>query len=39
LAFVDAIVRAHTGTATISGGPTGGAVVTLSLPATIVNSA
>jgi signal transduction histidine kinase len=33
LAFVDAIVRAHGGTAKISKGTAGGAVVTLSLPA------
>ncbi|MFZ0821231.1 MAG: ATP-binding protein [Candidatus Acidiferrales bacterium] len=33
LAFVDAVVRAHGGTAKISEGQAGGAVVTLSLPA------
>jgi signal transduction histidine kinase len=32
LAFVDAVVRAHGGTARISGNPTGGATVTLTLP-------
>ncbi|MGA8102144.1 MAG: ATP-binding protein, partial [Candidatus Acidiferrales bacterium] len=32
LAFVDAVVRAHGGSAKISGSPAGGAVVTLSLP-------
>ena len=35
LAFVDAVVRAHGGTAKISGSPSGGAVVTLSLPAIV----
>jgi signal transduction histidine kinase len=35
LAFVDAVIRAHGGTARISDSPTGGAVVTLSLPAII----
>ena len=37
LAFVDAVVRAHGGTASISVGPTGGAVVTLSLPANVLH--
>jgi signal transduction histidine kinase len=39
LAFVDAVVRAHGGTATISDNPAGGAVVTLSLPANVLDSA
>jgi signal transduction histidine kinase len=39
LAFVDAVVRAHGGTAKISDSPEGGAVVTLSLPATVLHSA
>jgi signal transduction histidine kinase len=39
LAFVDAVVRAHGGTAKISGSPGGGAVVTLSLPAIVLNPA
>jgi signal transduction histidine kinase len=33
LAFVDAVVQAHGGIVKISGGPNGGAIVTLSLPA------
>ena len=39
LAFVDAIVRAHGGSARISRGANGGAVVTLSLPATVLHAA
>jgi signal transduction histidine kinase len=39
LAFVDAVLRAHGGSASISNGPVGGAVVTLSLPAKAVESA
>jgi len=39
LAFVDAIVRAHGGTAKISDGPAGGAVVGLSLPANVLHPA
>jgi signal transduction histidine kinase len=39
LAFVDAIVRAHSGCARISSGPNGGAVVTLSLPAAVLHAA
>jgi signal transduction histidine kinase len=39
LAFVDAIVRAHGGTAKISENPAGGAVVTLSLRATVLHAA
>jgi signal transduction histidine kinase len=39
LAFVDAIARAHGGTAKISDGPAGGAVVTLSLPANVLHPA
>ena len=39
LAFVDAVVRAHGGTATISDSPAGGAVVTLSLPANVLHAA
>ncbi len=36
LAFVDAVLRAHGGSASISNSPDGGAVVTLSLPAKAV---
>jgi signal transduction histidine kinase len=39
LAFVDAVVRAHGGTAKISSGPGGGAVVTLQLPTTVLQPA
>ena len=39
LAFVDAVVRAHGGTANISGRPEGGAVVTLLLPANVLHAA
>src|SRR5580692_7201189 len=39
LAFVDAVVRAHGGTAKISNSPAGGAVVTLSLPASVLHAA
>jgi signal transduction histidine kinase len=39
LAFVDAIARAHRGIARISEGPTGGAVVTLTLPANVLRPA
>jgi signal transduction histidine kinase len=39
LAFVDAVVRAHGGTARISESPAGGAVVTLSLPAMALHPA
>ncbi len=39
LAFVDAVVRVHGGTATISDGPAGGAAVTLSLPASVLHAA
>jgi signal transduction histidine kinase len=38
LAFVDAVVRAHGGTAKISDRATGGAVVTLSLPANALHA-
>ena len=36
LAFVDAVVRAHGGTVTISDRPAGGAVISLSLPASVL---
>jgi signal transduction histidine kinase len=39
LAFVDAVVRAHGGTANISANPAGGAAVTLSLPASVLHAA
>jgi signal transduction histidine kinase len=39
LAFVDAVIRAHGGTAKISDGPAGGAVITLSLPASVLHTA
>jgi signal transduction histidine kinase len=39
LAFVDAIIRVHGGTAKISDSTTGGAVVTLSLPASVLHVA
>jgi signal transduction histidine kinase len=39
LAFVDAVVRAHNGRVKISASPSGGAVVTLSLPASVIHSA
>jgi signal transduction histidine kinase len=39
LAFVDAVVRAHGGTTKISDSPAGGAVVTLSLPASVLHAA
>jgi signal transduction histidine kinase len=39
LAFVDAIARAHGGTAKISNGPAGGAVVTVLLPANVLHAA
>jgi signal transduction histidine kinase len=39
LAFVDAIVRAHGGAATISDNPAGGAVVTLSFPSSVLHAA
>jgi signal transduction histidine kinase len=38
LAFVDAVVRAHGGTTKISDRPAGGAVITLSLPATVLHA-
>jgi signal transduction histidine kinase len=39
LAFVDAVIRAHSGIAKISNAPSGGAVVTLSLPASVLQTA
>lgn len=39
LAFVDAVVQAHGGVIKISDRPEGGAVVTLSLPATVMHTA
>ena len=39
LAFVDAVVRAHGGGARISDRPTGGAIMTLSLPANVLHAA
>ncbi len=39
LAFVNAVVRAHGGTAKISDSPAGGAVVTLTLPAYVLHAA
>ena len=39
LAFVDAVVRAHGGTAKISSSLSGGAVVTLSMPAIVLHPA
>lgn len=39
LAFVDAVIRAHGGTAKISENPAGGAVITLSLPASVLHAA
>ena len=39
LAFVDAVIRAHGGTVKISDSLAGGAVVTLSLPASVVHAA
>ncbi len=39
LAFVDAVIRAHGGTAKISDSPAGGAVITLSLPASVLHTA
>jgi len=39
LAFVDAVVRAHGGTAEISDSPAGGAIVTLLLPANVLHAA
>ena len=39
LAFVDAVVQAHGGTIKIADAPNGGAVVTLSLPATVLHTA
>ena len=39
LAFVDAVVKAHGGTIKISNGPAGGAVITLSLPASVLQPA
>ena len=39
LAFVDAVVKAHGGTVKISNGPAGGAVITLSLPASVLQPA
>ena len=36
LAFVDAVVRAHGGIVKISNSPSGGAFVTLSLPASVL---
>ncbi|HWF39849.1 MAG TPA: ATP-binding protein [Candidatus Acidoferrales bacterium] len=39
LAFVDAVVRAHGGSARIGSGPSGGAVVSLSLPAKALQAA
>ncbi len=38
LAFVDAVIRAHGGNAKISDGPAGGAVITLSLPASVLHT-
>ena len=37
LAFVNAVVRAHGGTAKISDSPAGGAAVSLSLPANVLH--
>jgi signal transduction histidine kinase len=39
LAFVDAVVKAHGGTVKISDRPAGGAVITLSLPANVLQPA
>jgi signal transduction histidine kinase len=39
LAFVDAVVKAHGGAVKISDGPAGGAVITLSLPASVLQPA
>lgn len=39
LAFVDAVVRAHNGVASISGRPGGGAIVTVSLPVRVLKAA
>lgn len=39
LAFVDAVVRTHGGTARVSDRPAGGAVITLSLPASVLRAA
>jgi len=39
LAFVDAVVRTHGGTARVSDRPAGGAVITLSLPASVLHAA
>jgi signal transduction histidine kinase len=38
LAFVDAVIRAHGGAAKISNSPAGGAVITLSLPASVLHA-
>jgi signal transduction histidine kinase len=38
LAFVDAVVRAHGGMANISDRPAGGAIITLSLPASVLHA-
>jgi len=39
LAFVDAVVKAHGGAVEISDRPAGGAVITLSLPASVLKAA
>jgi signal transduction histidine kinase len=39
LAFVDAVVKAHGGAVKISDGPAGGSVITLSLPASVLQPA
>ncbi len=39
LAFVDAVIRAHGGTAKLSENPAGGAAITLSLPASVLHAA
>jgi signal transduction histidine kinase len=39
LAFVDAVVKAHGGAAKISDRPAGGAVITVSLPANVLQPA
>jgi signal transduction histidine kinase len=39
LAFVDAVVRTHGGTARVSDRPAGGAVITLSLPTSVLHAA
>jgi len=39
LAFVDAVVRAHGGAARVSDRPSGGATITLSMPASVLHTA